>query len=293
MKLASENLSTLKVSPVARSVGAEVSGIDLSQPLSTELSAEIRQALGEYGVIFFRNQSISPAQHLAFARQFGDININKYFHAVDGFEEIARVVRAPEDKGATGWYWHTDHSYDRAPALGSVFVVRELPPVGGDTLFASMYTAYESLSDGLKTVLEGLEAWHSDAVCPEVQDANLQTSFDSRLKLLDTDVAWAKHPVVIQHPISGKKALYVNPGFTHRIDGWSMPESSMLLNFLYQQASQLPFTYRHQWKPGDIAFWDNRATWHCAMDDTDGFSRELHRITIEGEPLASAGNLTR
>lgn len=274
--------------PTAPSVGAEISGIDLSRPLSDRQFEAVRRALGTYGVIFFRNQDISPADHLAFAKRFGDININKFFHALEDFPEIALVQRQPDEKGATGWYWHTDHSYDRAPAMGSVFVAREIPPVGGDTLFAGMAAAYDALSDGLKSVLEGLYAWHSDQVCPEVADPRLQAAFGARLPGLDAEAARSKHPVVIRHPISGRKVLYVNSGFTEGIDGWDPAESRSLLDFLFAHATQPQFTYRHRWRAGDVAFWDNRATWHCALDDCYGHRRVLHRITVEGEALQPA-----
>ena len=281
--------SSLKIARTSPSVGAEISGVDLSGPLSDETVKDIRRALGEFGVIFFRKQKIDPAAHLAFAKRFGEININKFFKCVEGFPEIANVKREPDQPGSTGWYWHTDHSYDQAPAMGSVFAARVIPPVGGDTLFAGMAAAFEALSDGLKATLEGLEAWHTDLVCPEVADPKLQTLFAERQPgLEDNQGTRAKHPVVIKHPISGKKVLYVNSGFTECIDGWSVAESKALLNFLYDHSAQPQFTYRHRWQEGDVAFWDNRATWHCALDDCFGYHRELHRITVEGEELKAA-----
>lgn len=281
--------SEIRLEQTAPSVGAEILNIDLSMPLSDSQLAEIRRALGEFGVIFFRDQVISPASHLAFARRFGDININKYFHPVEGYPEIANVQRQPDERGATGWYWHTDHSYDQAPAMGSVFVAREIPPVGGDTLFAGMAAAYDALSDGLKDVLEGLYAWHSDQVCPEVADLQFLEEFVDRLPgLADAKAVRARHPVVIRHPISGSKVLYVNAGFTEGIDGWHRSESRALLDYLYDHATQPQFTYRHRWRTGDVAFWDNRATWHCALDDCFGHRRIMHRITVEGERLRPA-----
>ena len=286
MQLANYDFEVSKVSP---SVGAEIRGVDLSQSLSETTIANIRKALGEFGVIFFRGQSMDPAAHLAFARRFGAININKFFQPVDGFPEIASVTREPDQVGSTGWYWHTDHSYDAAPAMGSVFAAREIPPVGGDTLFAGMAAAYAALSDGLKQTLEGLEAWHTDLVCPEVADPKLQAVFADRQPGLEDNAGTrSKHPVVIAHPISGKKVLYVNPGFTERFEGWRVAESKSLLDYLYAHAGQPQFTYRHRWQEGDVAFWDNRATWHCALDDCFGYRRELHRITVEGELLHAA-----
>lgn len=280
--------SEIAVTPLEPNVGAEISGIDLSTPLNQADLSAVRDALGEHGVIFFRDQDISSEDHLRFAKAFGDININRFFHPIEGFPEIANVQRQPDEEGATGWYWHSDHSYDRIPAMGSVFVAREIPPVGGDTLFAGMAAAYAALSPGLRSVLEGLEAWHSDQVCPEVADPRLHETFGDRLPGLQDAGVRAKHPVVIRHPISGRKTLYINSGFTERFDGWTVEDSRALLDFLYDHATQPQFTYRHRWRDGDVAFWDNRATWHCALDDCYGHKRVLHRITIEGDALMAA-----
>ena len=285
MATQTKDFATERVSPA---VGAEITGVDLSQPMADDVYLKIRAALGEFGVIIFRDQKIEPADHLSFARRFGDININKFFSPVDGFPEIANVERKPDQPGSTGWYWHTDHSYDQIPAMGSVFVARVIPPVGGDTLFAGMAAAYDALSDGLKTTLEGLEAWHTDLVCPEVADPKLRAVFADRQPGLEDAGTRAKHPVVIRHPISGRKVLYVNSGFTECFDGWTVAESKPLLDYLFDHASQPQFTYRHRWRQGDVAFWDNRATWHCALDDCFGYHRQLHRITVEGDILHPA-----
>ncbi len=280
---------TINIARTAPSVGADITGVDLSKPISDAVFDDIRRALGEFGVVLFRDQNIDSNAHLAFARRFGDININRFFQSVKGYPEIAYVAREPDQVGSTGWYWHTDHSYDQAPAMGSIFAAREIPAVGGDTLFAGMAAAYEALSDGLKSTLESLFAWHTDLVCPEVSDPTLQAVFADRQPGLQTNKGTrSKHPVVIRHPISGKKVLYVNPGFTERFYGWTQAESKPLLDFLYAHAGQPQFTYRHRWKEGDVAFWDNRATWHCALDDCFGYRRELHRITVEGVPLEAA-----
>lgn len=274
--------------PLAPNVAAEVRGIDLRDELSDATIAAVRAALGRHGVLFFRNQDVSPADHVAFARRFGPIVVNKYFHGANGFPEIANVRRDPTDRQVTGGYWHTDHSYDLAPAMGSVFVAWHVPPHGGDTLFAGMAAAYAALSDGLKSVLEGLCAIHSDAVCPEVAIPEIQSDFDGRLKFDGVPSVRTRHPVVVRHPISGAKVLYVNSGFTERFDGWTIEESRPLLNYLFDHGGRPEFTYRHRWRPGDVAFWDNRVIWHRALDDTPGQRRELHRITIEGEELAAA-----
>jgi taurine dioxygenase len=198
------------------------------------------------------------------------------------------VSKEPDQTVNIGGDWHTDHSYDLEPALGSILVARELPATGGDTLFVSMYRAYDSLSAGLKETLEGLNAVHSarhvfgtggtDNVTSNGRIGNAEAA-----DVLEDPI----HPVVIKHPLSGRKALYVNPGFTVRFEGWSVEDSQPLLDYLYQHASQDNFVTRFKWAPGSIAFWDNRATWHFALNDYQGQHRVMHRITIEGCALAA------
>ena len=270
-------------------VGAFVEGIDLSLEVSDDARDMLRAALGDYGVLFFRDQELSPEAHLAFAERFGAINVNRFFKAVDGYPRIAEVRKEPEQQANIGGGWHTDHSYDDAPALGSILVARETPASGGDTLFASMYAAYETLSDGLKTTLDSLSAVHSSrhVFGADARYKRQGADLDERLGNEDAATQDAVHPVVIRHPISGRKALYVNPGFTLRFDGWTEAESAPLLNMLYAHAARPEHTYRFQWASGSIAFWDNRATWHYALNDYHGARRLMHRITIEGERVAA------
>ncbi len=151
----------IRVEPLSATVGAEIDGVDLAAPLADEAVAEIRRAFGEYGVVFFRDQRLTPDQHVAFAERFGPIEINRFFTAVPGYPMVAEVRKEPQQRDNIGNGWHTDHSYDQAPALGSILVAHEVPKTGGDTLFASMYAAYDALSDGLKATLDGLRACHS------------------------------------------------------------------------------------------------------------------------------------
>ncbi len=275
-----------EVCPLASALGAVIHGVDLSAALSDACFAEIRDAYHRHGVIFFRDQRLTPEQHIAFARRWGAINVNRFFKAVEGYPMIAEVRKEPQQQENIGGGWHTDHSYDAAPAMGSILYAREVPEVGGDTLFASMYRAYDTLSDGLKRTLEGLKAWHSSrhAFGPSAQE--LETRRDGRVGHPELATQDALHPVVIRHPETGRKALYVNPGFTLRFDGWSDAESKPLLDYLYAHAARPEHTCRFRWRPGSIAFWDNRATWHRAMNDYHGQRRLMHRITIEGVPLA-------
>lgn len=273
--------SHLDIRPLSGSVGAEIAGVDLSRALTGASVDAIRHLLAEYGVVVFRDQSLTPDQHIAAARRFGAININRFFAALDGHPEIALVSKEPDQTANIGGGWHTDHSYDRLPALGSMLYAREVPPSGGDTMFASMYAAYDALSDGLKQTLSGLRALHSSRHVFGIERPSMQ----GRIGNPELATQDAIHPVVITHPDSGKRALYVNPGFTVRFDGWTKEESQPLLQFLYQHAARPEFTCRLQWRNGSLAFWDNRSTWHYALNDYQGQRRLMHRITIEGGPL--------
>ena len=270
--------NTIDVRPLGPAVGAEISGLDLAEPLAPPALATVKDALAEHGVVFFRNLSLTENQHIALARQFGEINVNRFFGHAEGYPEIALVVKEPNQTKNIGGGWHTDHSYDEIPALGSMLYAREIPPRGGDTLFASMYAAYDALSDGLKRTLDGLRGVHSSRHVFGVKRGDLE----GRIGNYDAATQDATHPVVITHPESGKKALYVNPGFTVGFDGWTADESRPLLEYLYKHAARPEFTYRFQWREGSLAFWDNRATWHYALNDYQGERRLLHRITIDG-----------
>jgi taurine dioxygenase len=276
--------SRIEVRPASGALGAEIHGIDLASPLDGESLATLKGALSEHGVIFFRDQSLTPEQHIAFASNFGPINVNRFFRAVPGHPEIAEVRKEPEQTRNIGGNWHTDHSYDQIPALGSVLLAREVPPRGGDTLFACMAKAYDGLSAGLKKTLEGLKAVHSSRhVFGRVQYGR---DMEGRIGNPEAATQDAVHPVVIRHPDSGRKVLFVNPGFTTHFEGWTEPESKGLLETLYAHARRPDFQTRFQWREGSIAFWDNRATWHYAVNDYQGERRLMHRITIEGVALA-------
>ncbi|MEZ5850883.1 MAG: TauD/TfdA family dioxygenase [Hyphomicrobiaceae bacterium] len=276
--------SRLDIRPCSGALGVEILGVDLSEALPEGAVSEIRSALHEQGVVFFRDQTLSPEQHVAFAERFAQININRFFKAVEGHPKIAEVRKEPGQKTNIGGGWHTDHSYDQVPALGSILLARETPPRGGDTIFASMALAYEALSDGLKRTLQGLNAVHSSR---HVFGAKAQAAREAGDRLGNAEQATqdALHPIVIKHPESGKKILFVNPGFTTHIEGWTVPESKALLDYLYQHAARPEFQTRFNWRPGSIAFWDNRATWHLAVNDYHGERRLMHRITLEGGPL--------
>ena len=262
--------------------GAEVLGVDLRH-LSEDDMAVLRAAYAEHGVIFFRDQGLTEDDHIAFARRWGEIDINKFFPHIDGYPEIAAVRKEREQKTNIGGGWHTDHSYDQIPAMGSILVARVLPASGGDTLFANMYAAYESLDDETRQQIDGLRAVHSNA---HVFGSKSYYNNPERKEFANDDaVSKAVHPVVITHPLSGRKSLYVNPGFTTRFDGMSPDDSRPLLHKLFAHAMQPQFQCRFVWRPGSIAFWDNRATWHFALNDYHGEERLMHRITVAGVAL--------
>jgi taurine dioxygenase len=272
------------VAQTSGALGVEILGVDLSEPLSDPEIGELRDALNQYGVIFFREQNLTPEQHIAFAERFGPIDINRFFQAAPGYPQIAEVRKEPEQKINIGGGWHTDHSYDQIPALGSILLARETPPRGGDTMFACMNLAYEALSEGLKETLGNMRAVHSSRHVFGAASAYVKEA-GGRLGNTENAVQDAIHPVVLRHPESGKKILYVNPAFTTHFEGWTAQESAPLLAYLYQHAARPEFQTRFQWRNGSIAFWDNRATWHYAINDYHGSRRLMHRITVQGGPL--------
>jgi len=268
-------------------VGAEIRGVDLAR-LDDADFAVIRRAFADHGVVFFRDQEIDEAQHIAFARRIGPITINRFFAAHPRYPEIALVVKEPHQRDNIGGGWHTDHSYDAEPALGSVLVARDLPPAGGATAFASMTAAHDALPAALRARIDGLQAVHSARHVfgsrADAYEATRETRRDGRIgnaaaaDVLDDVV----HPVVITHRLSGQRAIYVNPGFTTRIVGLDEAESRALLQELYDHCAQPRFHTVFEWRPGSVALWDNRSTWHYAHNDYHGHRREMHRITIAG-----------
>lgn len=264
----------------ADGVGAYVSNCNLSKPLTNSQVSFLKLALGDHGVLFFHSQSLSPEQHVQLAQSFGKINVNRFFPKTTDNPLIAEVKKEPTQNLNIGSKWHTDHSYDEIPAMGSILVSRVTPSRGGDTVFANMFLAYDHLSDGLKSTINRLNAVHSSR---HVFGSGVKGG--ERFSNAEAAIQDTVHPMVISHPISGKKALYINPEFTIGIEGWHKEESEPLLKMLYRHAIRPEFTHRFKWQQGSIAFWDNRATWHCALNDYPTETRLMHRITIEGEPL--------
>lgn len=274
-------------------VGVEFSGVDIRDLSDSELT-EIKSAYANEGVIFFRGQSLTEEEHIDFAQRWGDINVNRFFAAHPEHPRIALVLKEKGQKENIGGGWHTDHSYDQEPAMGSILVARELPPEGGNTLFLSMYSAYETLPDELKEEIRGKRAIHSakhifgssdDSIYKnaDMQDGGRIGNSDAADRL--TDVV---HPMVIKHPLSGKSALYVNPGFTIGVEGMDESDGKALLMRLFAHTMSQSATTEFEWTAGSVAFWDNRSTWHWAKNDYHGHRRLMHRITVEGCALSAA-----
>jgi len=278
-------MGDINLVPAAGGIGVEIQDIDLSKDLSDSIFFIIKQAFIDHGLIFFRNQHLTPEEHIKFANRWGSININRFFTKVKGYEQIAEVKKEGDQKGNIGGEWHTDHSYDQIPAMGSILLAKEIPEVGGDTLFACMYKAYESLPSEMKITLENLNAVHSSRHVFGNQSDYVKASGD-RLNNPDLATQEAVHPVIITHPESKRKALYVNRTFTLNFEGWTIEESKPILDFLYDHATKHENTTRFTWQPGSVVFWDNRCTWHYALNDYHGNKRLMHRITIEGSALS-------
>jgi taurine dioxygenase len=272
-------------------VGAEILGVDIAGGLDSGELETIQQTFSQYGLVFFRDQQMSETDHINLAGRFGDINVNRFFSSHPDYPQIAMVSKEPDQTANIGGGWHTDHSYDHEPALGSILVAKELPASGGDTWFTSMYEAYDSLSDGLKETLEGLSAVHSAKHVFGPQGGyDTGGSAEGRIGNAGATLELEDpiHPVVIKHPLSGRKALYVNAAFTLRFDGWTVEESAPLLAYLYAQAIAEENITRFKWQNGSVAFWDNRAMWHFAQNDYPGQRRVMHRVTIAGCALHPA-----
>lgn len=275
----------MDIMPLTGGLGAEIVGADICD---AESFGPIRDAFAKHSVIVLRDQDCKPEDHLAFARRFGAINVNRFFKPVEGYPEIATVLKEKDQTQAIGEAWHTDHSYDQIPAMGSILHAVEVPPYGGDTLFVSMAAAYEALSPAMRGFLDGLTALHSSRHAFGRTTTDSEAAKSGRLKNPDAATQDARHPVVIAHPLSGRRCLYVNPGFTTRIEQLSDEESQAVLGLLYAHCQKPEFQCRVRWRKGDITIWDNRATWHKAINDYHGYRRLMHRVTVEGVALSPA-----
>jgi len=268
----------MEIRRIAGALGAEILGVDLASSTDQEISL-IRKAWLEHLVIFFRDQEMNEEQYMAFAHQFGEPVEYPMVKGLEGFPKIIEVKKLEHERVAFGNIWHTDTAYLERPPMASMLLAREVPPVGGDTLFANMYLAFESLSPGLKRILEGLRAVNSStkADASKTREDVLKASGKKAKDFM------AEHPVVRTHPETGRKALYVNSGHTVRFAGWTEDESAALLRFLFDWQTKPEFTCRFAGQPGSIALWDNRCAQHNPVNDYHGYRRVMHRITLAGD----------
>lgn len=275
-------MTTLDVVPLTATIGAEIRGVDLATaPDDAEAMARIERALHDHLVIFFREQQLTPDQQIRFAGWFGPFEHHAFAKPHPDHPEMTVLDQiTPETDGANSW--HSDSSFMEQPALGSVLAAVQLPPLGGDTCWASMYAAFDALSPRMQTMLDGLTALH-DIVMPLEKAIAGGHSVGS--DLAEIRRAWPpmEHPVVRHHPVTGRRALYVNSNFTTRILGIAKAESDVLLPFLLQHVQRPDFQVRFRWAPGSVAFWDNRVTQHFAVPDYTGHRRIMHRVTLTGE----------
>ena len=274
-------MTQLEVRPLSRAVGAEILGINLLDPVSDAQIAEIRKIWLQNSVVFFREQPLEPGAFQAFAQRFGEIIEYPFVKGLPDFPLIVPVLKLPHEKHNFGGVWHTDTTYLQEPPMATMLIARELPPVGGDTLFASNYAAFEGLSPALQDTLRTLKGVNSSAkaaVTHSREDRVADSATDKGRSELNSE-----HPVVRTHPETGREALYVNPGHTLRFAGWTEEESAPLLNYLFEQQVKPEYTCRFVWRPGSIAFWDNRCALHNPINDYHGHKRLLHRITLKGD----------
>ena len=266
--------------PLSGAIGAEIHGIDLARATDAEI-AEIRQIWLAHNVVFFRGQTLPPADFLALARRFGTPIEYPFVKGIEGFPEIIPVLKLPHEKVNFGGIWHSDTTYLEQPPAATMLVAREIPTHGGDTLFANMYLAYETLSDGMKKLLQGLRYISSSA------KADVSRTREDRIKDSKRDDAKtlyeATHPVVRTHPETGRRALYVNTAHALRFENMTVEESAPLLDYLCQHSIRPEFTCRFRWSPGAVALWDNRCTLHNPVNDYHGQLRSMHRITLAGD----------
>ena len=273
------NYRHFEVRPIAGALGAELHGVDLAQDLADDVIGEIRQAWLDHLVVFFRDQRITPAQQLAFARRIGEPIAYPQLNGLADYPMITPVVKLETERNNFGGVWHSDTTYLQVPPMASMLYALELPPVGGDTEFANQYLAYDTLSPALQTMLQGLTGVSSS------MKAEASKTREDRLKAAGQEVKAleAEHPIVRTHPETGRKALYLNIGHTAKIKGWTEKESAGLLAFLFEHQIRPEFTCRFRWQPGSLALWDNRCAMHNAINDYHGHRRILHRITLAGE----------
>jgi len=272
--------TNIDVRQMSATIGAELSGIDLSQPLSDASIGVVRQALLDWKVLFFRDQDITTDQHLAFARRFGELEIHPFGAEKPGHPEVLAITHDADSHGYEN-LWHSDVTWRLQPSLGSVLRNLESPAVGGDTLFADMYAAYDGLPERIKERVDGRTARHDFAGFR--RGLRRKGASDAEIAEFDATYPNPEHPVIRTHPETGRKAIYVNAAFTQEIIGMDAEESRELLDICYQQATYPEYQVRFSWAKNSIAFWDNRSCQHYAVSDYWPNVRRVERVTIVGD----------
>ena len=275
----------IEVRPLSSAVGAEVSGVDLVD-CDGPTFIEIHRAFLNHHVLFFRDQELSLESHKAFGRRFGSLNVHPQYVPLDGHPEILPIVKEADAEHNIGGVWHSDITFLERPALGSILYAIDVPATGGDTLFANQELAFEELSTGLRQLLLGLRAVHSDHTLSdrvEAENRNMTRSTKLSEEAMRQPVVENLHPVIRTHPETGRKSLFVNRAFTVRFENMTVAESKPLLEFLYEQATKPEFTCRFHWKNCSVAIWDNRCVQYYALNDYHGQRRYMHRVTVNGD----------
>lgn len=271
----------MQITPLTNHIGAIITDIDLSKPLESTTFAELRQVWLKYLVIFIRGQQLTSQQQMDIANQIGEPDTYPFLQGLPGFPQITEVLKKETEKVNFGGVWHSDTTYQAKPPMATMLYALDLPPVGGDTIFANQYAAYDSLSDGLKNTLRGMRA--ISRAGNKAVSATRTPRTDEQGTSIKADELTADHPVVRTHPETQKSSLYLSPAHTTRLVGWHAKESAGLLKMLFDVQTQPSFTCRFNWQPGDLALWDNRCTLHYPVNDYHGFKRRLHRITLKGD----------
>ena len=271
------NSQTIEIKPLTAAMGAEILGIDLSRELGEHTFNALHQALLDHGAIFFHDQHITPAQQMAFAKRWGNVHHHPHMPCLEAHPGIIEIVKKEDDTTVFGANWHTDQMFTPTPARLTILYAKQVPPIGGDTLFANLYQAYDTLSPGMRAMIADLRTI-------SIYDKKKTRPAAMTPTAIDVDAQPAEHPLVRQHPETGRKALYLcHIGITRQIAGMSEEESRPLLTYLINHASRPEFTCRFRWQVGSMVVWDNRCTLHYPVNDYFGYRRVMHRITIEGE----------
>lgn len=274
-------MTRITITPIAGALGAEIGGVDIAKGIDAETVAEIRSALLQHLVIFFRDQTLAPDSYMAFARAFGTPVEYPMLPGIEGYPMITEIAKLEHERNNFGGIWHADTTYLDCPPMGSMLHALEVPPYGGDTMFANQYLAYETLSPPLRAFLDGLTGISSSAKA-DVSKTREDMIRNAGDKATISDHV-AEHPVVRTHPETGRKLLYVNVAHTSHFKGMTEAESAPILQYLFQHQVRPEFTCRFTWRKGSLAFWDNRATQHNPINDYHGFRRVMRRITLAGE----------